>query len=95
MFGKAEKPSKLDDVEERIFAELLTQDPVSADFATAMEHLEKIDELRSKKDRWRVSPDTMAIVAGNLAGILIMVKFERFNVLTSKALGMVLRTQNK
>jgi hypothetical protein len=58
-----------------------------------MGHLETVHELKSKKDRWRVSPDTMAIVAGNLIGIVIMVKYERFNVLTSKAKDMLLRPQ--
>lgn len=87
------KTSKLDDVEDRLVQELLVQDPTSTVFSDALEHFERVVELRSKKDRWRVSPDTMAVVAGNLIGIVIMVKYERFNVITSKAKDMLLRTQ--
>ena len=41
----------------------------------------------------RVSPDTMAIVAGNLLGIALIVGHERMNVVTSKALGFVLKSK--
>jgi len=38
-----------------------------------------------------VSKDTVVLVAGNLLGILLIIKHEHVNVLTSKALGLVLR----
>lgn len=36
-----------------------------------------------------LSADTIAIVAGNLVGIILILGFERANVITSKALGFV------
>lgn len=54
-------------------------------------------EIESKKDevnrRRRVSPDTMALIAANLAGIAVIIGYERINVITSKALGFVARTR--
>lgn len=50
-------------------------------------------ELKKKEveDRKRVSPDTVALIAANLAGILLIIGHERINVVTSKALGFVTR----
>jgi hypothetical protein len=41
----------------------------------------------------RVSPDTLAIVAANIAGILLIIGYERANVVTSKALSFILKTK--
>ena len=38
-----------------------------------------------------VSKDTLVLVAGNLLGIFLIIKHEHVNVVTSKALGLVLR----
>jgi hypothetical protein len=38
-----------------------------------------------------VSKDTLTLVAGNLLGILLIIKHEHVNVITSKALGLILR----
>jgi hypothetical protein len=38
-----------------------------------------------------VSKDTIALIAGNLLGILLIIKHEHVNVITSKALGLLLR----
>lgn len=42
-------------------------------------------EKRSQK----VSPDVLATVGGNLAGILLILNYERVGIVTSKALGFV------
>jgi len=41
--------------------------------------------------RRRVSADTWATVAANIAGIMVIVGYERVNVVASKALGFVLK----
>lgn len=38
-----------------------------------------------------VSPDTILLVAGNLLGILAVLNYERLHVVTSKALGFVMK----
>ena len=43
----------------------------------------------SRKDRF--SPDTLLMVGGNLAGILLILNFEKLNVVTSKALSFVIK----
>ncbi len=61
-----------------------------------------LDKLQEYKDQyeliskmldthWTISPDTVAIIAGNLLGILLILNYEKLNVVSTKALGFVLR----
>lgn len=44
---------------------------------------------RGKKPR--LSPDTVALIAANLLGILLILGYEKADVITSKALGFIMR----
>lgn len=48
-------------------------------------------ELKKKEieDYRRVKPDTLALIAANIAGIIAIISHERINVVTSKALGFI------
>lgn len=52
-------------------------------------------EIESKQDeiarRKRVSPETLALIAANLTGILVIVGYERANIIATKAVGFVSR----
>lgn len=57
-------------------------------------HLSAVTELTKLKKEQRslaVSKDTLAVVAGNLLGIVMVIKHESLNVVTSKAIGLLLR----
>lgn len=41
----------------------------------------------------RVSKDTLAIIAGNIAGIVMIIGYERVNVIASKALSFVMKSR--
>lgn len=43
------------------------------------------------KPTWTVTPDTLLVVGGNLAGILLILNFEKFDLVRSKALSFVLK----
>ena len=43
------------------------------------------------KSNWKISPDTLLIVGGNLLGILLILNFEKADIVTSKALNFVLK----
>lgn len=58
------------------------------DLLTIVALLERRKDLRKKS---RISPDTMAIIASNLLGILLILGYERGHVITTKALGFVMR----
>lgn len=96
MFGLSfqKQESKLDEPIDKVLDELREHDPESPEFATNLTNLERLTNLKAEESKRRVSPDTMAIVAGNLLGILIVIKYEQFHVVTSKAMGMLLRTKS-
>ena len=43
------------------------------------------------KPSWKFTPDTLLIVGGNLAGILLILNFERLDIVRSKAISFVLK----
>lgn len=47
--------------------------------------------LDANRVEWKISPDTLLVVAGNLAGILLILKFEKLDVIATKAIGFVLK----
>ena len=46
--------------------------------------------LDANRVEWKISPDTLLVVLGNLAGILLILKFEKLDVIATKAIGFVL-----
>lgn len=63
----------------------------SDEYEVALNHLSILHEIKLKEKKWNVSPDTMAIVAGNLLGIILILKHEELNVITSKAMNFVIK----
>lgn len=63
----------------------------SDEYEVALNHLSTLHEINSKEKKWSVSPDTMAVVAGNLLGIVLILKHEELNVITSKAMSFVIK----
>lgn len=95
MFGysrKVEDP-KLDAVIERLLSEMIEYGPDSDEYQKCLAYLERVNTLKTTRSRQRVSPDQMAMVLGNLLGIVIIVAYEQKHVMTSKAKDFVLKTR--
>ena len=56
-----------------------------------LKRIERLNDLIGEKSKKGISPDTALIVAANLLGIMLIISHERVNVITSKALGFVMR----
>lgn len=70
----------------------MTEEGVSSDkYPELMGYLETLNGMRLKERRAPLSSDTIAIVAGNLLGILLIVAYEQKHVVTSKGLGQLIR----
>jgi len=63
------------------------------DIVSKIERLTSIKEKleKAKVNEDKVSKDTLAVVAGNLLGIALILGYERINIITSKALNFVIR----
>lgn len=92
--AKKSEDSGLQKVIDQLLESMTDEDPGSVDYTRKVDHLTKLYELKERKNATRrVSPDTMAIVAGNLAGILMIVGHEKAHVVTSKALSFILKAR--
>lgn len=67
--------------------------PYSDEYEKQLAYLARLNELKAAKKPERVSRDTMALVLGNLVGILIIVMYENKHVFTSKAFNERVKTQ--
>lgn len=87
------KPSKLDETIDEVLQHMAGSEVDSEEHDKMMTKLERLIKLQGEEHRGGISPDTLAIVAGNLLGILTIVAYEQKHVMVSKALGLILRTK--
>jgi hypothetical protein len=85
------KESKMDAEIRDVLDRIKDMDPYSEDYTKAVDNLEKLYKARSYDTHRHLSPDTLAIIAGNLLGIVIILGYEKANVITSKAVGFILK----
>ena len=76
---------------DRLHDDMLAEDPHTEKWAAMADNLTKLYKLREHDAPRRVSPDTLALVAGNLLGIMMIVGHERAHVVTSKAESFVMK----
>lgn len=84
MFGLQRKETALDEAIDAVTGSLFLHEPDTKEYSATLAQLERLYALKTNSRRG-VSPDTLAIVMGNLAGILIIVNFERLHLNASKA----------
>lgn len=72
-----------------LLADMRNADGASDDFKAMTKRLKELYALKESDSKRRVSPDTLAIVAGNLGCVAMIVLYESKNVMTSKALSFV------
>lgn len=90
MFKKAKPAVSLLDIEIERTLKFLRGEQLSTDeYNDALENLIKLENVRDKQKSSQISKDTIAIVGANLVGILLVIRHEHVNVITSKAMNMV------
>jgi hypothetical protein len=78
---------------DRVLTRMSTIDPTTTEYADLTASLSKLYEFKESTSKNKLSKDTMAIVAGNLLGIIMIVGHEKAHVVTSKAIGFVLKAR--
>lgn len=90
-FFVKETTSRLDAEIDAVVDELKKIGPNSEEYPKMITLLERLQALKDKERPERVSRDTLAIVLGNLAGVLAILSYEHVHVITSKALSQLHR----
>jgi hypothetical protein len=65
----------------------------SEEYVKVLESVIRLHQLKTNEKSSRISKDTLANVGANLLGILMIIKHENVNVITSKAMSFVTRTR--
>lgn len=77
---------------DKVLVELDTKTPGTDEYAKLVEQLDKLIKIKvTEKPVDKLSKDTLTTVLGSIAGIVAIIGFERANIITSKALGFVLK----
>ena len=87
------RQSKLDAPITKVLQELEEFSCGTPEWESNLGHLERLQKMRREENPLIPSGDAVVAAVGSLAGILLIVNFERFNVMTSKAVGMLLRSK--
>lgn len=87
MFKKSEIDTKIDEEIMRLLAAMSQEtDKETPEYASMVDQVVKLQELRHSGG---ISKETLATIAANLAGIVVILGHERAHVIASKAFGLV------
>lgn len=90
MFWERE-PTLLEREIDRAIRELKRHVVGSAEYDATLERITKLYRLKEEEKSNVVSKDTLAVVGANLLGILMIIKHEYVNVITSRAINLLLK----
>lgn len=84
---KEKEPTGLDQEIQSLYARMQIIGPDAEEYPKLVRHVYRLETLKAQSNatKARISPDTVLIVLGHLAGIGIVVCVERMSVWTTKA----------
>lgn len=89
MFTKSPSETGLDKAIERVLAEMEKSQTDSIEYSEMADQLVKLHGLKVNSTKSRISRDTLATIFANLVGIVVILHYERVDVVASKALSFV------
>jgi hypothetical protein len=92
---KINTPKKpvVDDEIVHILKKLEELDPSSKEYADACLNLKVLHEARSYKTKNSIDMDTLIIAGANILGIVLVLYHEKFDIISSKAFGMIMKVR--
>lgn len=78
---------------ERLTRQLADISPLSDDYSKILKLISELTEARSKKNERAVSTDVILTIGANIIGMLLVLNYERLNVISTKALTMVWKSK--
>ncbi|HEY1247420.1 MAG TPA: hypothetical protein VGE97_00390 [Nitrososphaera sp.] len=84
---------KLESELSRVFTRMEHHQVHDEEYAKLVSMAERLHSMLPEEKKPSVSRETLVTVGANLLGILMIIQHEHVNVITSKALGFVIRTR--
>lgn len=91
MFLPPKESSYLDAEIDRAYRDLGDQKIGSEEYQKSLDVVSKLHKLKLEERATGVSTDTMLTVGANILGILLIIRHEHVNVITSRAMGVLQR----
>lgn len=91
MFTRDKEKPTVQTAIDNALIELKGWDATTAEYAKIVDQLTKLYQMKTEERSSRVRADTLATIGANLVGIVLILRHERFDIITSKALGFVPR----
>lgn len=89
MFKKDPNTAGIETVIGLVTAELEKTTPGTPEFDKIAEQLERLNKISSTRKSEPVNRNAIIAAFGNLLGIGLIIRHEQFNVITTKALGLI------
>lgn len=90
-FTKKDKRSNLEREIDSVINSMSKLSPSSEEYSEMTSNLEKLYKAKAGERSSKLSADTVAVVVGNLFGIVLILGYEKAGTITSKALNYVLK----
>lgn len=87
----SDEPKTLQDLIDTTISQTMEMSPAEEGFTTSVDNLVKLYAIKNAKFENRISKDAVLTVVGNLAGIVMILGYEQTRIVTSKALGFVMK----
>lgn len=94
MFDSKEKPRSQRMIEselDRTLVQMKTEMVNTEEYAKTLSLVERLHKMLDNDKPSSVSKDTLLMVGANLVGIILIIKHENVNVISSKALSFIMR----
>lgn len=85
------KQTKLDEEIDMVLTWLKSKEPGTEEYTKMAANLKTLYEIRNSNKNNKIKPETIVLGACNLIGIWLILNYEEYNIVTSKALGFVLK----
>jgi hypothetical protein len=77
----------------RVVAAMEGQEVTNGEYSKLLNRLEGLQKIRMEEKPDKASPNTILTAAANLVGILLIIRHEHVNVITSRAMNLVLKSK--
>ena len=91
MFARAKEPTMLDDAIEKAYRDMNNHPVGSEKYVQTLDSIVKLHKMKEEEKPSEVDKNTVLLVGANLLSILMIIRHEHVNVITSRAMNLVIK----
>jgi hypothetical protein len=91
MFTRAKEPTRLQTALDRALENLDQKGVATDEYVKTLAVVTELHKMKEAEKPSSVNPDTLLLVGANLVGILLIIRHEHVNVITSRAMNALIK----